>query len=281
MAGLIPSSSRGFVSLVGAGPGDPGLLTLKAVDRLRRADAVYHDALIDPAILAHATPDARLIDVGKRRGSAPVSQREIEAALLRDASAELRVVRLKGGDPFLFGRGGEESLALRRHNIPFEVIPGISSGTGVPAAAGIPLTHRGLSRSVAFLTAHDLTPGAAQERLGLLARGADTLVLFMAGAELRRAQESLRRAGISSATPAALIENGSLENQRVIRGNAGELAALGEGRGDGPVLIVIGATVALADTLRNAAIQSELFNSFDKAEHPPNHFTGANHEPLV
>jgi uroporphyrin-III C-methyltransferase len=269
MARLSPAPGRGFVSLVGAGPGDPGLLTLKAVGRLRRADSIYHDALIDPAILAHARADAKLIDVGKRRGAAPVAQREIEAALIRDALAGLQVVRLKGGDPFLFGRGGEEALALRRHDISFEVIPGVSSGTSVPAAASIPLTHRGLARSVAFLTAHDLASDMARERLGLLARGADTLVLFMAGAELQRAQEALQRAGISAATPAALIENGSLENQRVARGTAGELARLGEGRGDGPVLIVIGATVAIADSLRTTELTPESFTSIQKHGIPP------------
>ncbi len=281
MAGLITSAKRGFVSLVGAGPGDPGLLTLKAVDRLQRADAVYHDALIDPAILAHVSPAATLIDVGKRRGSTPVPQREIESALIRDAEAGLYVVRLKGGDPFLFGRGGEEALALRRHGIPFEVIPGVSSGTGVPSAAGIPLTHRGLARSVAFLAAHDLTPDAARERLGLLARSADTLVLFMAGAELQRAQETLLRAGISAATPAALIENGSLENERVARGTIGVLARLGVERGDGPVLVVIGATVALADALRAAAFTPESFTVSALEKHSPIPSTGAHHDPLV
>ena len=135
---------------MGAGPGDPGFLTLRAAQRLREADVVYHDALVSLDVLALCRKDARLVPVGKRRASVLRPQRDIEAALIRDARQGLAVVRLKGGDPFVFGRGGEEALALLRSGISFEIIPGVSSGIAVPALAGIPLTHRGLSSSAAL-----------------------------------------------------------------------------------------------------------------------------------
>ena len=246
---------RGVVSLVGAGPGDAGLLTLKAAERLREADVVYHDALIAPGILALCRRGAKLVPVGKRRGAASAAQDEIEAALVRDARAGMAVVRLKGGDPFVFGRGGEEALALARAGVEFEVVPGVSSGVAAPASAGIPLTHRGLSSSAAFVTAHDLAPGergdAVRSRLAHLARGADTLVLFMAGAELARARAALVGAGLSAETPAARIESGTLPEQRVTIGALGQLETLaaGAGAGEGPVLVVVGKTVGLAHEL--------------------------------
>src|SRR5262249_40124912 len=160
------------------------LLTLEGARRLAEADVVYHDALAREEVLAHCRLGARLVPVGKRRGRASASQTEIEEALVRDARAGLSVVRLKGGDPFVFGRGGEEGLALRRAGVPFEVVPGVSSGIAAPALAGIPLTYRGLASSAAFVTAHDLSDGTEGEerraRLTHLARGADTLVVFMA-----------------------------------------------------------------------------------------------------
>jgi len=252
--------SRGLVSLVGAGPGDPELLTVRAVRRLQEADVVYHDALVSEAVLALCRDDARWVRVGKRRGAASTSQERIEAALVRDAQAGLRVVRLKGGDPYVFGRGGEEALALARHGIRFEVVPGLSSGTAVPAAAGIPLTHRGISSSAAFLTAHELGDPAGgserRERLAHLAKGADTLVLFMAGSELGRARETLLAAGLTASTPAALIENGTGADERVYLGTLGTLESI-RGRehpSGGPVLIVIGRTVSLATSLRAGSV---------------------------
>jgi uroporphyrin-III C-methyltransferase len=248
--------SRGQVTLVGAGPGDPGLLTLTAVRRLRAADVVYYDALVNHAVLEHARPGARLVDVGKRRGASPVPQAEIEAALAREAQAGRRVVRLKGGDPFVFGRGGEEAVALRRLGIDVEVVPGVSAGIAVPSAAGIPVTHRGLSSSAAFVTAHDLGGGAdgiaARRRLGRLARSADTLVVFMAGAHLERLRTTLIDAGLPPTTPAAVIESGTLPAQRAEYGTLDRLEALGAARGGGPVLVVVGATVALAAILAPA-----------------------------
>ena len=248
------AAPRGFVSLVGAGPGDPGLLTLKGAQRLRDADVVYHDALAPDALLELCPRKARRIPVGKRRGSAMLRQEEIEKALIRDARAGLAVVRLKGGDPFVFGRGGEEALSLVRAGVPFEIVPGVPSGTAVPAIAGIPLTHRGLASSAAFVTAHDLGPGSAgksaRARLAHLARGAETLVLFMAGAELARVKEVLLEAGLPPNTPAALIENGTLPEEILALGTLEGLERPGEGRGSGPLLGIIGPTVSLSLRLR-------------------------------
>ena len=252
---------RGRVTLVGAGPGDPGLLTLTAIRRLRAADVVYYDALVNLAVLEHARPGARLVDVGKRRGAAPVPQAEIEAALAREARAGRRVVRLKGGDPFVFGRGGEEAVALRRLGIEVEIVPGVSAGIAVPSAAGIPVTHRGLSSSAAFVAAHDLGDGeegsAARRRLGRLALSADTLVVFMAGAHLDRLREALVDAGLPPSTPAAVIESGTLPAQRAEYGTLDRLEALGAARRGGPVLVVVGATVALAAVLAPARAEAQ------------------------
>ncbi|HET8948057.1 MAG TPA: uroporphyrinogen-III C-methyltransferase [Candidatus Polarisedimenticolia bacterium] len=245
--------SDGIVSLVGAGPGDPDLLTRAAVKRLRRADVVYYDALIAPAMLRLVRRRARLVPVGKRRGYATLRQEAIEARLVADARRGLRVVRLKGGDPFVFGRGGEEALALQRAGVPCEVIPGVSAGIAAPARAGIPLTHRGLASSAAFVTGHDLLDGPGGDqvaaRLEQLARGADTLVIFMAGAHLGRLAAILLGAGLPGSTPAATIENGTLPGQRVRRGRLEQLEELGTGRGTGPLLVVVGRTAGLADDL--------------------------------
>jgi uroporphyrin-III C-methyltransferase len=244
----------GLVSLVGAGPGDPDLLTRAAVRRLRSADVVYYDALVDPRVLRLCRKKARRVPVGKRRGLATLRQEAIEKRLVRDALRGLRVVRLKGGDPFLFGRGGEEALALEQAGVTVEVIPGVSSGLAAPARAGIPVTHRGLASSAAFVTAHDLVGDAAgtsssAERLAHLARGADTLVVFMAGSQLDRVAATLLRAGLDPATPAATIENGTREDEVVRHGTLAGLGALGALRGAGPLLVVVGRTAGLGLTL--------------------------------
>ncbi len=252
---------RVAVSLVGAGPGDPGLITLKGAQRLRSADVVYYDALVPREILALCRRSTRLVPAGKRRGFAPVSQEQITARLIEDARAGLRVVRLKGGDPFVFGRGGEEGLALLRAGISFEVVPGVCSGIALPALAGIPLTHRGLASSAAFLTAHDLSAGqkgkGSRRRLKHLARGADTLVIFMARAELARVGSVLIEAGLAPDTPAALIENGSTPREKVRVTRLREIGFLQEpaSAGKGPSLLIVGPTVALSDELRAAARQ--------------------------
>ncbi len=248
--------AKGVVSLVGAGPGDPGLLTIKAARRLGEADVVYHDALVSDAILTHCRPGVRLVPVGKRRGSITMSQDAIIDALARDAERGLAVVRLKGGDPFVFGRGGEEALALLTRGVTFEIVAGITAGVAVPAAAGIPVTHRGWSSSVAFVTAHDLGDGGAGApagtRLAHLAQGADTIVIFMAGAELANVSRVLVAAGLPGDTHAAVIENGTRPDQRILRGTVAGLGTLLPSRADGPVLAVVGRTVGLGDVLRAA-----------------------------
>ena len=247
----------GVVSLVGAGPGDPGLLTVKAARRLGEADVVFHDALVSEAILELCRPGVRLVPVGKRRGSVTLTQDEIVQALVREAERGLKVVRLKGGDPFVFGRGGEEALALLQCGVTFEVVPGVSSGIAVPAAAGIPLTHRGLSSSAAFVTAHDISVGATgaatRARLSHLARGADTIVIFMAGAELAGVRRVLLEAGLRDDTPAAVIESGTLPEERIHRCTLSGLASLPPFLAGGPVLVVVGRSVALGERLQAAA----------------------------
>jgi uroporphyrin-III C-methyltransferase len=240
----------GVVSLVGAGPGDAGLLTIKAARRLGEADVVYHDALVPDAILALSHPGARLVPVGKRRGAATMRQEAIVRALATDAERGLAVVRLKGGDPFVFGRGGEEALALLERGVPFEIVPGVSSGIAVPAVAGIPVTHRGLASSVAFVTAHDEADPAVRARLAHLARGADTIVIFMAGTQLHGVRRALLDAGLPGSTEAAVIESGTRADQRVARGTLDRLGALAAPSARGPVLAVVGRTVALGDRLR-------------------------------
>lgn len=244
---------KGVVSLVGAGPGDPGLLTVKAARRIGEADVVYHDALVSKPILDLCAPATLLVPVGKRRGSITLPQEEIIDALAHDAGRGLAVVRLKGGDPFVFGRGGEEALGLIERGVAFEIVPGVTSGVAVPASAGIPVTHRGLGSSVAFVTAHDLGEGSSgegvRERLGHLARGADTLVVFMAGAELDRVARELLDAGLPGETPVAVIESGTLPVQRVERDTLAGLGRHKIRRTGGPVLAVVGRTVALAERL--------------------------------
>ena len=245
------------VSLVGAGPGDPGLLTLMALNRLEEADLVFYDALVPCSFLAVCSNDARLVSVGRRRGEPSVPPEKIYRAMEEAVRAGRNVVRLKGGDSFVFGRGAEEALALLERGIPVEIIPGVSALTGVPAAAGIPLTHRGAARSAAFLTAHDLgdhdTGRDLRRRLHHLAQGADTLVVFMAGKERHRVRRALEDAGLPPGTPAAVLEAVGLPEERIQITRLGSLDDLPEETGDGPILIVIGETVALSTWLRPAA----------------------------
>ncbi len=209
-----PAFDPGSVWLVGAGPGDPGLLTLHALYALTQAEVVVHDALVSPDILALA-PQARLVAAGKRAGGTRTPQLRINQRLIQLARQGRRVVRLKGGDPLIFGRGGEEALALAAAGIPFRIVPGISAGIGGTAAAGIPLTHRRLARSVAFVTGHDSTGGLADLDWAAVARGAEVLVLYMAQRPLPAIADRLIAAGRPPAEAVALITDATTPHQQV------------------------------------------------------------------
>jgi uroporphyrin-III C-methyltransferase len=227
----------GKVYLIGAGPGDPQLMTLKAARALGYADVVLVDALVNRGCLAHARSDARIVEVGKRAGSG-TSQGFIEKVMVQTAKNGLTLARLKGGDPFVFGRGGEELRALLDAGVEVEVIPGITAGIGVPAALGIPLTHRALAHGVSFVTGH-----GADVDWQALVRSKTTLVIYMGLRNLKKIVAELGAAGMDPRTPACLIENGTLGNQRQV---VTRLEALSGAGFRGPALMVIGAVVALA-----------------------------------
>ena len=234
---------RPRVILVGAGPGDPELLTLKAARALGAADVILVDDLVNRGCLAHVRAGARIIEVGKRGGCKSTPQAFIEKLLILYAMEKKNVVRLKGGDPFVFGRGGEEAEALLSHGIEVEVIPGITAGTAVPASLGIPLTHREFARGVTFVTGH--TKDGAEPDWQSLVRSRATLVIYMGLRGLEKILSCLKAAGMQSTTPACIIENGTLHNQKQ------RVATLGTLSGDGftgPALIVIGDVVRFART---------------------------------
>ena len=244
-----PAFAPGSVWLVGAGPGDPGLLTLHAAHALTEADVVLHDALVSPAVLALAGR-ARLVAVGKRAGLRSPSQLRINQRLIDLARQGLRVVRLKGGDPLIFGRGSEEALALAAAGIPFRIIPGISAGIGGTAAAGIPLTHRHLARSVTFATGHDSGGGLTDTDWAGIGTGSDVLVLYMARGQIARIAPRLIAAGRDGGEAVALIANATTPDQTVHLTTLAEAArAALDPPDDAPVLIVIGPVVALRGML--------------------------------
>jgi uroporphyrinogen III methyltransferase / synthase len=244
----------GAVALVGAGPGDPGLLTLRGRRLLRRADVVVYDRLVDPRVLALAPPGVLRIYAGKASGFHALPQEEINALLVAHARRGRRVVRLKGGDPFVFGRGGEEVEALAAAGIPFEVVPGVSAALAVPAAAGIPVTHRRLSSSFAVVTGHeDGCKDAPRVDWARLATAVDTLVILMGQAALPRIVEDLQAAGRRPDTPVALVRAGTTATQQTVTGTLVNIVArAAEANLQPPITIVIGAVV----TLRNAAVRA-------------------------
>jgi len=238
-----------LVSLVGAGPGDPDLLTLKALRRLREADLVLYDALVAPAALDHA-PQARRFYVGKRAGRHSMSQETINALMVRAARRGQRVVRLKCGDPFVLGRGGEEALALVAAGIPFEVVPGVTSAVAAPGLAGIPVTHRGLASGFLVISGH--AESAYEPVLEGLAPQSVTVVVLM-GLKSRAAIASLLlERGWSGRTPAAVLMDASGEDARTWTGTLAVLATAEDDQGDGPGTIVIGEVVSLASRLYGA-----------------------------
>ena len=238
------------VWLVGAGPGDPGLVTARGLELVRRCDALIYDRLVAPELVAEAPADALTIS---RDG---LDQERINDLLIDLGSQGLEVVRLKGGDPFVFGRGGEEALALAEADVPFEVVPGVSSLAAVPAAAGIPLTHRGLSAQVRVVSGRsadgevELEPAVAGE----------TLVLFMALNELGSLCERLLARGLDPSTPAAVISRGTCPDQEVVVADVREIARAAEGL-PGPALVVVGEVVGLRERLRGTGDESQLYIS--------------------
>ena len=241
---------RGRVSLVGAGPGDPGLLTLRALRVLNDADVILHDRLVSVEVLALARRDAQRIEVGKRvGGNHDATQQRIHALMIELARAGKHVVRLKGGDPFVFGRGGEELQALRAHGIDYEVVPGITAAVACAAHAGIPLTHRAHAQSLRILTAQ-AKAGEAEHDWAALAQPGQTRVFYMGVSGLERLRDKLVGHGLPASTPFALIENGSLPQQRVIAGTLATLPVLArEHAVQAPALLIVGEVAAFATEL--------------------------------
>ena len=245
-----PAETTGLVSLVGAGPGDPDLLTIKAVHTLQRADIVYYDNLVSPGVLDRCRRDADRVYVGKRArlaGSRGTRQAEINELLLASAREGLRVVRLKGGDPFVFGRGGEEIETLHERGIAFEVVPGITAALGCAAFAGIPLTHRDWAQSVRFVTGH-VTGGEVNLDWPELARPGQTLVVYMGLAGLMQLTARLIEHGMAPETPAATVSRGTLPDQAVVTADLATLAEeVARARLPGPTTTIVGRVVALRD----------------------------------
>jgi uroporphyrin-III C-methyltransferase/precorrin-2 dehydrogenase/sirohydrochlorin ferrochelatase len=235
-----PRRGAGWVALVGAGPGDEQLVTRRAATLLAQADVVVTDRLVAPGLLEALPADVRVVDVGKTSGSHPVPQHEINRILVEEAQRGRAVVRLKGGDPYVLGRGGEERLACEAAGVPVEVVPGISSAVAVPAAAGIPVTHRGLARGYTVMTGH--------EDLPTLPGGGDhTVVVLMGVATLRRTAGLLVEHGRSAATPVAVVESGCTPQQRVTVGTLADIADRAEALGvASPAVVVVGDVVTLA-----------------------------------
>lgn len=259
----------GKVYLVGAGPGDPGLMTVRGMELLRDAEAVIYDRLVNPILLEEAPPDAQRIFVGKLAGFHQLPQEQINAILIAQARSGRRVVRLKGGDPFVFGRGGEEAEALREAGIAFAVVPGVSSAVAVPAYAGIPLTHRKLSSSFAVLTGHEACKAAPSVDWSKLANAVDTLVVLMGLKSIPQIVAKLVAHGRSPETPVALIRWGTTQEQETVIGTLADIvdkAAVLEP----PVVAVIGAVVTLADRLH-------WFAASYRPEEPRPSFYGSNH----
>lgn len=253
---LSPLGPDGRATLVGCGPGDPDLLTLRAMKVIQSADVLLFDALIDPAILELARPDARRIDVGKRCGRHAMQQSAINALIVRLAREGLHVVRLKGGDPFVFGRGGEELESLRAAGVPVTVVPGVTAACAAAASLQVPLTHRDVARSLHFVTGHGADGAVPAHDWAALAQGGGTIVAYMAGRTLPVVAARLIAAGLDGATPAVAVENASRCGERRLFETLADLpAALAAAGFDGPTLVMIGAVVGLA---RDAAVRVAL-----------------------
>jgi uroporphyrin-III C-methyltransferase len=236
---------EGWVALVGGGPGDPGLITVRGLDLLRRADVVVTDRLAPRALLADLPPEVEVVDAGKRPHGHNLTQDEINTLIVERAARGLGVVRLKGGDPFVFGRGGEEALVCAQAGIPCEVVPGVTSAVAVPALAGIPVTHRGVTQEVTIVSGHvdPSHPGSTTD-WEALARGRGTIVVLMGASTLARIADELVKRGRPATTPAAVIG----ADQRTVAGELSTIAAAAAGVVS-PAVIVIGAVVGLREQL--------------------------------
>ncbi len=250
-----PAPSTGRVYLVGAGPGDPDLLTLRAVRLLQQTQAIVYDNLVSPEVLDYVSPNALRFYAGKRRNNHTLRQEEINALLVKLAREGKHVVRLKGGDPFIFGRGGEELETLAAHGISFEVVPGVTAASGVSSYAGIPLTHRDYAQSCLFVTGH-LKDGSANLDWPSLVRPRQTVVIYMGLGGLPEICRQMVAHGAAPELPIAVVQNGSLQTQRVVTGTLANMAERVAQAGlVSPCLTIIGEVVKLHDTL--AWFQSE------------------------
>jgi uroporphyrin-III C-methyltransferase len=241
----LPRFDSGWVWLVGSGPGDPGLLTVHAVNAINQADIIVYDALVNPAVLSLASPHVEIEYAGKRGGKPSAKQRDITLRLIELARRQKRVLRLKGGDPFVFGRGGEEALALVEANVPFRFVPGITAGIGALAYAGIPLTHRDTNQAVTFLTGHDaygLVPSAVDWQA--VAKGSPVIVMYMALKHHQLIQDQLIDAGRHPDEPVAIICNATLPTQSVTEATLQTLSEAVVARNiSPPAIIVVGEVV--------------------------------------
>ena len=247
----LPEFAAGSVWLVGAGPGDPGLLTALALHALDHADSVVYDALVDPRVLASARPAAAREYAGKRGGRPSPSQPDISARLIALARQGQRVLRLKGGDPCVFGRGGEEAMALAAAGVPFRIVPGITAGIGGLAYAGIPVTHRDIASAVTFVTGHE-RGGAVPQSVdwAAIAKGSPVIVLYMASSHLARIAARLIEAGRPPDEPVAVIGRATTTAQRVLVSSLSAVAAdLAKARIEAPTIVAIGEVVRLRATL--------------------------------
>lgn len=242
----VAAPEQGVVHIVGAGPGDPELLTLKALRVLQDADVIIHDRLVPEAVLARARRDAKRLYVGKARGDHSVPQDQIEALMIAEARAGHRVVRLKGGDPFVFGRGGEELEAIRSAGVPVFVVPGVTAALACAASAGVPLTHRDHAQAVTFVTAQ-AKPGGVDADWTRLATPNHTLAIYMGVDRADETAAKLMAAGRAGSTPVAVVENGSRPDERVLTGRLDGLGALVRGANlNGPALLFVGETAAFS-----------------------------------
>lgn len=245
--------STGKVYLIGAGPGDPKLLTIKAAEAIGASDVIVYDYLVNPEVLAHSRRNAELIYAGKRAGEPSISQAQINRLLIDRALEGQVVARLKGGDPFVFGRGGEEAEALVDAGVEWEVIPGVSSGIAAAAYAGIPLTHRGCSSSVTFITGHDARGGDKQAvDWSILAHSAGTLVIFMCAETISGIGRELIASGRAPSTPIAIVRWGTYQHQEVYSGSLDDLIVASESGGfkiEPPAIAIVGEVAALGAKL--------------------------------